>query len=283
MTETPTMQNVTKNVTKKVAIATVAAGSLFLALLPWEHHGLLASCLGAHPQGPDGVWAGWSLAPEILLPLAAVFFGIRSTLAAGGSRWLIAGGLLLILALISPLCRVAATLVSAHMVQFMILCIAAPLLLTSLLAASRLPLGPLAVAYAAAIWIWHLPPVYAAILDHAALHLCAVALLLVISVLFWRSVLAAADERPLAALTVLLVTMGHTGFLGAWLTFGARPWFPFMADSVVLWDLTLLEDQQLAGLLIWVVGGLAYLLAALAVCERALHRSGGIGLSEART
>ena len=265
-------------VTKTAVVAAVAGGSLCLALLPFERHGLLASCLGDHPLGPDGVWAGWSLAPELLLPLFAIGFGVRNALGTGGSRWLIAGILLLILALVSPLCRLAATLVSAHMVQFMMLCIAAPLLLTSMVTAKRLPLGPLAVAYGAAIWIWHLPVVYAAILGQAALHLIAVALLLGISVLFWRSVLASATEQPLASLAALLGTMAHTGFLGAWLTFGTRPWYPFLEDSVALWGLTLLEDQQLAGLLMWVVGGVAYLLAALAVCARALSQSQGINL-----
>lgn len=269
-------------VTKTTILAAVAGGSLLLALMPWERHGLLASCLGDHPLGPDGVWAGWSLAPELLLPLIAIGLGVRSALGTGGSRWLIAGVLLLILALVSPLCRMAATLVSAHMVQFMILCIAAPLLLTPLITVSRLPLGALAVAYGAAIWIWHLPPVYAAILGHAALHLAAVALLLGVSVLFWRSVLASATEQPLASLAALLVTMAHTGFLGAWLTFGARPWYPFLEDSVALWGLTLLEDQQLAGLLMWVAGGAAYLLAALAVAAQALRRSEGIGFADSR-
>ena len=264
-------------------IGFVAAASLLLALLPWERHGLLASCLGAHPLGPEGIWAGWSLAPEILLPLVALGFVVQRRIRCGDSWWLAPGLLLLVLALVSPLCRLAATLVSAHMLQFMLLCIAAPMLLAPLAAASRLPLRPAAVIYGAAIWIWHLPPVYEAIVNHAALHLAAVVLLLGASVLFWRSVLEAAKERPLAALVVLLLTMCHTGILGAWLTFGARPWYPFLEDGVALWTLSLLEDQQLAGLLMWVVGGAAYLLAALHVCARAFLRNPGAGFAGSRS
>lgn len=264
-------------------VGIVAAASLLLALLPWARHGLLASCLGAHPLGPDGFWAGWSLAPEILLPLAALSVAVQRRVRSGDGWWLALGLLLALVALVSPLCRLAATLVSAHMLQFMLLCIAAPLLLAPLAGASRLPLGAVAVTYGAVIWIWHLPPVYEAILNHAAVHLSAATLLLGISVLFWRSVLGAAGDRPLTALAALLLTMCHTGILGAWLTFGARPWYPFLDDAVALWGLTLLEDQQLAGLLMWVVGGAAYLLAALYLCASALRRGQHGGVAGIRT
>lgn len=163
------------------------ASLLLLALLPWERHGLLASCLSVHPLGPAGIWVGWSLAPEILLPLAALAFVVQRRVRSGDSWWLGVGLLLLGGALVSPLCRLAGTLVSGHMLQFMILCIAAPMLLAPLVATSRLPLGPSAVIYGAAIWFWHLPPVYEAILAHAALHLGAVVVLLFASVLFWRT------------------------------------------------------------------------------------------------
>ncbi len=262
-----------------VGIATVVAASLLLALLPWERHGLLASCLGTHPLGPEQLWAGWNLAPETLLLVVALGVVVQRRMRAGGP-WLLAVGLLLMgIALFSPLCRLAATLVSAHMLQFMMLCIAAPILLTPLAGIARLPLVPLAVIYAGVIWFWHLPPVYAAILDHAAVHLVAVVVLLGTSVLFWRSLFGVARERPLAALVVLLLTLCHTGILGAWLTFSVRPWYPFLDDAVALWGLSLLEDQQLAGLLMWVVGGTAYLLAAVHLCTRALRRGLQAGMA----
>jgi putative membrane protein len=40
------------------------------------------------------------------------------------------------------------------------------------------------------------------------------------------------------------------------------------------WGLSPLEDQQLAGLLMWVPGGLIYLAAALALGGRLLRESG---------
>lgn len=257
--------------TSPMAMAGVTAASLLLPFLPWERHGLLASCLGTHPLGPEQLWAGWSLAPEILLPLAALAVVVQRAMRAGASWGLGLGLLLVVIALVSPLCRLAATLVSAHMLQFMILCIAAPILLAPLAGVARLPLVPVAVIYAGVIWVWHLSPVYAAILNHAAVHLVAVGVLLGTSILFWRSLIGEIRERPLAALAVLLLTLCHTGILGAWLTFSVRPWYPFLEDAVALWGLALIEDQQLAGLLMWFVGGAAYLLAALHLATRALR------------
>ncbi len=255
----------------------LGTASLLLALLPLP--GLLASCLGAHPLRPGAIWTGWTLAPEMLLPVVALAVVAQRHQRVTAAWWPTWGVLVIATALLSPLCRLAATLVSVHMLQFMILSIAAPILLARLAGVPRLPPGAWAVAYGAAIWVWHLPPVYTAILDHAVVHLVAVWLLLGISVQFWRSVLATVEERSLAGLAALLMTMAHTGILGAWLTFGARPWYPFLDDSVALWGLTLLEDQQLAGLLMWVAGGLAYLLAALVLCARLLRSQGEHGIA----
>jgi putative membrane protein len=56
--------------------------------------------------------------------------------------------------------------------------------------------------------------------------------------------------------------MLHTGALGALMTFSRAPWYAGFA----------LEDQQLAGLVMWVPAGLAYPLAALLTLSRSLRR-----------
>jgi cytochrome c2 len=63
----------------------------------------------------------------------------------------------------------------------------------------------------------------------------------------------------------LFTTSVHTTVLGALLTFSSRLWYPIYAPGTAAWGLTPLEDQQLAGLIMWVPAGLAYLVAALAV------------------
>jgi putative membrane protein len=84
---------------------------------------------------------------------------------------------------------------------------------------------------------------------HALEHAC----FLLSAGLFWWAVLRASRTRMPWALLALLLTLMHTGFLGAILTF---------AQSPIYGEARSLEDQQLAGLIMWVLGGIPYLLAS---------------------
>jgi len=63
----------------------------------------------------------------------------------------------------------------------------------------------------------------------------------------------------------LFTTAVHTSLLGALLTFSTRLWYPIYDSGTLAWGITPLEDQQLAGLVMWVPAGLSYLIAALAL------------------
>jgi cytochrome c oxidase assembly factor CtaG len=76
--------------------------------------------------------------------------------------------------------------------------------------------------------------------------------------------------------------MLHTGLLGALLTFSSTVWYPDYADSAAPWGLTPLEDQQLAGLIMWVPPGLVYPLAALLLLAHWLKSFDAYGLSRER-
>jgi putative membrane protein len=49
--------------------------------------------------------------------------------------------------------------------------------------------------------------------------------------------------------------------LGALLAFASTPWYPAHAEGAAHWGITPLDAQQLAGLIMWVPGGLLYLTA----------------------
>ncbi|KQP17879.1 cytochrome c oxidase assembly protein [Pseudorhodoferax sp. Leaf267] len=230
---------------------------------------LIALCLaGARPALPQDWWAAWSLAPATLTPLAALLLWLR--LHRQG-RWPLAGWALLALGLVSPLCRLAATLAAAHMAQLMLLIAAAALLACGPHRARAQAGGHLAlatVAHGALLWLWHVPAVYALVLQQPAAHVLAYGLLLASSWWFWRGVLLAPEARRGHALLALLATMAHTGLLGALLTFAGTPLYPLQAAGARAWGLAPLADQQLAGLLMWVVGAAAYLCTAVGL---ALH------------
>ena len=68
------------------------------------------------------------------------------------------------------------------------------------------------------------------------------------------------------------MTALHTGLLGALLTFSVRLWYP-PAPGTAEWGLTAIEDQQLAGIFMWMPIGLIYALAALALAARWISTS----------
>ena len=71
-------------------------------------------------------------------------------------------------------------------------------------------------------------------------------------------------EEEGASMASLFTTMMHTSALGALLTLAPTPWYAHYAQASIF-GLSALEDQQLGGLLMWVPGGIAYLVAGLAI------------------
>jgi cytochrome c oxidase assembly factor CtaG len=269
---------------------------------PWH---LFTLCLaGEGAVTPANFWHAWSLAPAVVVPLLLWLAACCRGEAAGGAApqaesadtarrgWLTAGWLLLVVALVSPLCRLSATLLAAHMVQFMLLAGAAAACLalgrttpvTARAGASRTRVGRRhagsglavpAAGYGAVIWVWHAPAVYHAILTDPLWHWLGFAVLIASSMLFWvRLVDHHHRGNAGGAVAAVLTTMLHTGLLGALLTFAPRPLYPVLAEGAAAWTLSPLEDQQLAGLIMWVGGGAFFLLVALVLVAVWLQRAG---------
>jgi putative membrane protein len=215
------------------------------------------------------------------------------------------GWLALVVALVSPLDALGARLFSAHMLQHEVLMLmAAPLLVLGRpLAAwtwafspqqrqvvgrwTRVPwwaaswallTDPLAAwaLHALALWLWHVPSWFEAALHNEGWHALQHASFLGSALLFWWSALGV-DARSRTsgfAMLYLFTTMLHTGALGALLTLAPTPWYPSYAAATGALGLDPVEDQQLGGLVMWVPGSLAYLVAGLALVARLLARPG---------
>jgi len=115
-------------------------------------------------------------------------------------------------------------------------------------------------AHATAICLWHLPSVFLAAADDEMLHFAQHASFLASALLFWWTIVARAD---LAAMASLFGTMLYTAALGVLMAFARASWYAGYA----------LEDQQLAGLIMWIPAGLAYPAAAVAMATQWLRRS----------
>jgi cytochrome c oxidase assembly factor CtaG len=88
-------------------------------------------------------------------------------------------------------------------------------------------------------------------------------------VLFWRAVLPPVGTfRVRDDMVGILLVFGmglQSVLLSALLTFATTPWYGAYAATVQAWGLTRLEDQQIAGAMMWVPAGLVYVGAGLAL------------------
>lgn len=237
----------------------------------------------------------------------------KSTRGAGVSPWQVvfffAGLLILAITLLSPLDSLGATSLTWHMIQhLLIILVAAPLLIlgnpmlgflsafpaqalqrggrwwnrrTNLRRAFRILAYPLVVwsIHAAVITIWHVPFLYQAALRAEWLHHFEHLSFLIAALLFWWLVL----PRPGSvhypghgpAVLILFTTMLQGGLLGALLTFSKALWYPIYLESGLLASGTALEDQSLAGILMWIPPGLVYMGVALSILAKLLNRDEG--------
>ena len=85
--------------------------------------------------------------------------------------------------------------------------------------------------------------------------------------LFWWALVHGRFRRQGygAAVVWVFTTSLHSGVLGALLTFAPRLWYPIYEERTGRFGLSALEDQQLAGLLMWVPAGFVFLLLGLAL------------------
>jgi putative membrane protein len=94
------------------------------------------------------------------------------------------------------------------------------------------------------------------------------------ALIFWSAVIRPRRRASLGlSIVYLFTTAVHTGVLGALMTFARAPWYPAYASTAQLWSLTPAEDQQLAGLIMWIPASVAYLVAALLILRRWLASS----------
>jgi cytochrome c oxidase assembly factor CtaG len=119
--------------------------------------------------------------------------------------------------------------------------------------------------HALALWLWHLPALFAAAQASPPLHVMQHLCFFGSALAFWWAMFGGPSRVATpVSLACLFTTMLHTSVLGALLAFAPAPAFTMFPGAGVF-GLGSLQDQQLGGLIMWVPGGLAYIVAALLV------------------
>lgn len=266
------------------------------------------------PPAPHDLAGAWSLEPAVLGSLALLAWlyrrGLRALWESAGrgqvvarsqARAFMAGWVMLLVALVSPLDALGSALFSAHMTQHLLLAVvAAPLLVLGAPAVALpralspqwrrrvarwqgrlrrwanarpgLPAVGLAV-YALAWSVWHVPALYDAALRSLAVHAVEHATLLTAALAFWAPVLRPRRTPVWAGPLLLAGAAAQGGILAALLVFSPRALYAHGA-ATAWWGLDPLSDQALAGVIMWVPGGIVYLIAAATLFARWLDRDG---------
>ncbi|HET8613164.1 MAG TPA: cytochrome c oxidase assembly protein [Sphingomonas sp.] len=134
---------------------------------------------------------------------------------------------------------------------------------------------PATLLQTATLWLWHAPPLFDLALAsrgwHVVQHLC----FLGTALWFWTAMFRRSEgdvdayRRCALAILCLFATSIASGALGALLAFSESPWYaPYARPGLDLLGLSPAQDQQLAGLIMWIPGGLVHTVAALLIVHR---------------
>jgi putative membrane protein len=258
-------------------------------------------------------WEPWVLASLALSALwyAAGILRLRRRLGAarvlgmGEIAAFAAGSATIFIALLSPIDSISDQLFCVHMLQHLLLMlVAAPLLVLGrpalaflwafapagrkrigrLWTASGLSVFARVVMHPVVVWLlfyfnfilWHFPGPYQAALRNEAIHAGEHLSFLVTALMFWSIVIEPSGRRRLghgATLIFVVKTAVLSALPGALLALAQRPLYPLYADGAAAWGLTQLQDQQLAGIVMWIPGGFAYVLTAALVFVKWLEEA----------
>ncbi len=173
-----------------------------------------------------------------------------------------AGAATVAVALSPPVDARADATLAAHMVQHVVLTMAAaPLLAAGLRRPARAHPLPAWLLFAATGWLVHFTPLFEAATEHLAVHVVEHALLLGSAVLFWAQAVGPEARLPYPLrLLYLVVAMPQNTFVALAIFSASRPLYTHYGSGPAA-----LADQRLAGGTMWVAGDLVLLAAVLVV------------------
>lgn len=280
----------------------LAALALLLVTSPAVAHG--------GREGP----IGWTLDPLLTVPLGLVLLiyvagwlrlSRRSSTKVRPGLFL-SGWAVLTLSLTSPLHEAGEISFTMHMIEHELIMLVSTLLLAASNSGGVLAWGlprplrhalagswksplqrlwksltqPLAATaiQAVVMWAWHAPPLFDRALESFGWHIAQHAFFFLSSLLFWWAMLHPRERGSGYGVSAacLFATSLVGGALGALMSFSSSPWYAdYAAMGMTGIGLDPVDDQRLAGLIMWIPGGLVHGLAALVLAYKWLKASEG--------
>ena len=269
---------------------------------------LVATPVAAHEAHGHGA-PGWTLDPLIMVPLGLLLLIYLVGWVRLGTRTqrrrsplvFLSGWGVLTLALVSPLHAGGERSFTLHMIEHELIMLVATLLFAASHAGGVLAWGvpqPVARAFAfgpakalwrrltepvtatvlqgVVMWAWHAPALFDRTLESRGWHIAQHMSFVVSSLLFWWAMLHVQRDRYGLSAACLFATSLIGGALGALMAFSSSPWYAgYAAMGMTGIGLDPVTDQQLAGLLMWIPGGMVHAAAALILLYRWLKSAEG--------
>lgn len=204
-----------------------------------------------------------------------------------------------------PVDSIADAAFSAHMAQHVVLLMVVPVLLTYSRALRYVMMGlpaglrrsfhatrrtarrwlrrtslpVVGVTFALTLWVWHLPILYDTALSSDPVHVLEHACYLLAGILFWSTVTEV--RRGFIRRGMLVFgTAFHSGLLGALLSLAPTVLYRSHLEQTLL-PISPLQDQQLAGLIMWIPMGAMFLVTLAVIVFHVLERPGADLVSDA--
>jgi len=218
----------------------------------------------------------------------------------------LSGWMVLVLSLVSPLHEAGERSFTMHMIEHELIMLVATLLLAASSAGGVLAWGlprplrqalggswksPLqslwrrltdpitaTIVQGAVMWAWHAPPLFDRALDHPGWHIAQHASFFISALLFWWAMLhpRGRNQGYGVSAACLFATSLIGGALGALMSFSSSPWYAdYAAMGMTGIGLDPVEDQRLAGLIMWIPGGLVHGVAAIILFYKWLKAAEG--------
>ncbi len=254
----------------------------------------------------------WNWAPSIILGLVLLcgvyFYGVGPLRRRFGwapeidTRQIalfLSGAFIIFIALASPLDEIGDHyLFSAHMVQHLLLTLVAPPLLLlgtpawllRPLTAWRLIAGvgraltrPIAafLLFNVVFGAYHVPALYDLALQNDTVHIFIHLLLMATASVAWMPILSPLEELPRLAYPAQILYLFFQAIpptlLGALITFSEAALYPTYLNAPRIFGISAIEDQQIAGIIMWIPGSVVYLLALTIVFFQWFGREAGSG------
>ena len=269
-------------------------------------------------QAIEFSWTAWHGHPSIIAGLlvltGAYLLGVgplrrryrwAQRIGAGQVTAFLTGVLVIFIALLSPLHELGDSyLLSAHMVQHLLLTLVVPPLLLmgtppwlirplfrspKVLGIARYLTLPVVafILFNTVFMIWHVPALYDFALRELGIHILEHLMFIIAAVIMWWPVLSPLPELPrssyLVQMLYLFLLPTVPAVLGAIITFSDGVLYEWYAQAPRIWDVSAHTDQQVGGIIMWVPGGLAFLLTLVAVfliwSSREESEGGSVGLA----